>query len=420
MLGVSAARAAAIAAEYPLGAVPVADRRPQHAGLRRELRVPGAAGRPLDVRGACRRSPTSSTTTPRRSSSRRPGICRRSRRTRPRSSTSSTSRTRPSPRTLDADQEALAASMRAAWANFAATAIPSSAAVPWPSFDDRTGRAVARAAAAAGRDRLRRDATTARSGRPDDAGAATQRMHMAPIRLTRRRGAGRALRRWLDHPAGAGGQVPGPPDRSTAVLTGSAKMSGRGSGFVTSLRPIAASGSDFSGRLHVWSPPTPEPEPRPRAPWPSGRPSDRRTTYKARSGGARRSGRGAVTRAECPPVSVTGAKRRHLEQPEPMPGSPSPKRRRSSELPGSGDPRRRRKMGLPHFSYGLNGLIPQAQVRIYPARRKGPFQHHPEFDRDVHAVAGDDQGADQGIPGRDEGRQRQPRAYHAQSREEIS
>jgi para-nitrobenzyl esterase len=37
---------------------------------------------------------------------------------------------------LSPDQQALAASMRAAWANFAASGDPSSAAVPWPSFDD--------------------------------------------------------------------------------------------------------------------------------------------------------------------------------------------------------------------------------------------------------------------------------------------
>jgi len=42
----------------------------------------------------------------------------------------------PVPATLDAGQEALAAGMRAAWANFAAAGDPSSAAVPWPSFDD--------------------------------------------------------------------------------------------------------------------------------------------------------------------------------------------------------------------------------------------------------------------------------------------
>jgi len=38
------------------------------------------------------------------------------------------------PGTLNADQEALAASMRAAWANFAATGNPASAALPWPAF----------------------------------------------------------------------------------------------------------------------------------------------------------------------------------------------------------------------------------------------------------------------------------------------
>jgi len=42
----------------------------------------------------------------------------------------------PVPATLDAGQEALAAGMRAARANFAAAGDPSSAAVPWPSFDD--------------------------------------------------------------------------------------------------------------------------------------------------------------------------------------------------------------------------------------------------------------------------------------------
>jgi para-nitrobenzyl esterase len=36
---------------------------------------------------------------------------------------------------LNPDQEALAASMRAAWATFAANGDPSTAAVPWPSFD---------------------------------------------------------------------------------------------------------------------------------------------------------------------------------------------------------------------------------------------------------------------------------------------
>jgi para-nitrobenzyl esterase len=36
---------------------------------------------------------------------------------------------------LNPDQEALASSMRVAWANFAASGNPSSAALPWPSFD---------------------------------------------------------------------------------------------------------------------------------------------------------------------------------------------------------------------------------------------------------------------------------------------
>jgi para-nitrobenzyl esterase len=42
----------------------------------------------------------------------------------------------PFPATLTAAQQALAASMRAAWANFAATGNPSSRALPWPSFAD--------------------------------------------------------------------------------------------------------------------------------------------------------------------------------------------------------------------------------------------------------------------------------------------
>ena len=39
------------------------------------------------------------------------------------------------PATLSPDQEALAATMRTAWANFAATGNPASPAVPWPSFN---------------------------------------------------------------------------------------------------------------------------------------------------------------------------------------------------------------------------------------------------------------------------------------------
>ena len=42
----------------------------------------------------------------------------------------------PFPATLNADQSALAAVMRSAWANFATSGDPSSQAVPWPSFGD--------------------------------------------------------------------------------------------------------------------------------------------------------------------------------------------------------------------------------------------------------------------------------------------
>ncbi|MER5916612.1 carboxylesterase family protein [Streptomyces sp. NPDC001982] len=39
---------------------------------------------------------------------------------------------------LNADQQKLAAGMRAAWANFAANANPSTTAVPWPTFYNNT------------------------------------------------------------------------------------------------------------------------------------------------------------------------------------------------------------------------------------------------------------------------------------------
>jgi para-nitrobenzyl esterase len=41
----------------------------------------------------------------------------------------------PVPGTLNADQQALAESMQAAWANFAASGNPATTAVPWPAFD---------------------------------------------------------------------------------------------------------------------------------------------------------------------------------------------------------------------------------------------------------------------------------------------
>jgi pimeloyl-ACP methyl ester carboxylesterase len=41
-------------------------------------------------------------------------------------------------------------------------------------------------------------------------------------------------------------------------------------------------------------------------------------------------------------------------------------------------------MILPHYSYLLGGLIPQARVKIYPDAAHGfLFQHHAEFAADV-------------------------------------
>src|SRR5260370_35600773 len=52
---------------------------------------------------------------------------------------------------------------------------------------------------------------------------------------------------------------------------------------------------------------------------------------------------------------------------------------------GDSDP-----MILPHYSYLLAGLIPQAQVRIYPDSAHGfLFQHHAEFAADVEAFLSD-------------------------------
>jgi len=45
----------------------------------------------------------------------------------------------PAPAMFSPRQQALAASMRTAWANFAATGNPSSAAVPWPAFSGKAG-----------------------------------------------------------------------------------------------------------------------------------------------------------------------------------------------------------------------------------------------------------------------------------------
>jgi pimeloyl-ACP methyl ester carboxylesterase len=52
---------------------------------------------------------------------------------------------------------------------------------------------------------------------------------------------------------------------------------------------------------------------------------------------------------------------------------------------GDGDP-----MILPHYSYLLAGLIPQARVKIYPDSAHGfLFQHHAKFAADVEAFLGD-------------------------------
>ena len=48
---------------------------------------------------------------------------------------------------------------------------------------------------------------------------------------------------------------------------------------------------------------------------------------------------------------------------------------------GDSDP-----MILPHYSYLIAGLIPQARVKIYPDSAHGfLFQHHAEFAADVEA-----------------------------------
>src|SRR5260370_25191138 len=52
---------------------------------------------------------------------------------------------------------------------------------------------------------------------------------------------------------------------------------------------------------------------------------------------------------------------------------------------GDSDP-----MILPHYSYLLAGLMPQARVKIYPDSAHGfLFQHHAEFAADVEAFLSD-------------------------------
>jgi pimeloyl-ACP methyl ester carboxylesterase len=52
---------------------------------------------------------------------------------------------------------------------------------------------------------------------------------------------------------------------------------------------------------------------------------------------------------------------------------------------GDSDP-----MILPHYTYLLAGLVPQARLKLYPDSAHGfLFQHHKEFAADIHAFLGD-------------------------------
>jgi para-nitrobenzyl esterase len=135
VLGVPAERSAAIAAEYPLGAYPAPD-----VAFSTLVSDANFACPALQVdRWTSERVPTfayqfNDDNAPQRLTP--PGAL-------PRIATHSAELqylfdqpNTPFPGTLDADQQALAASMRTAWANFAAGGDPSSGALPWPSFDD--------------------------------------------------------------------------------------------------------------------------------------------------------------------------------------------------------------------------------------------------------------------------------------------
>jgi pimeloyl-ACP methyl ester carboxylesterase len=80
---------------------------------------------------------------------------------------------------------------------------------------------------------------------------------------------------------------------------------------------------------------------------------------------------------------------------------------------GDGDP-----MILPHFSYLLAGLIPQAQVKIYPDAAHGfLFQHHTEFAHDVDAFLRAPTGEQtRASLGATLARQHQPRSKHSLER----
>ena len=121
----------------PARHVPDAVRGLQRAGRGRQLRVHGAAARPLDLRAGAdvrvrvqRRRRAPALRTARRGGARGDALVRAPVPVRPAERTG--------PRVLDADQEALSASMRAAWTSFAANGDPSTPAVPWPTVADGT------------------------------------------------------------------------------------------------------------------------------------------------------------------------------------------------------------------------------------------------------------------------------------------
>ena len=136
-LGVSAARAAAVAAEYPLSAYPspvaafsllVSDASFACPALQVD-RWTAARGVPTYAYQFNDDNAPLNILPP----DKQHLACRRTGRS---SHISSTSRTRRSPSPLlTADQQALAASMRTDWASFAGTGNPSSRALPWPSFN---------------------------------------------------------------------------------------------------------------------------------------------------------------------------------------------------------------------------------------------------------------------------------------------
>ena len=155
VLGVSPARAAAIAADYPVQApIPVV-RLPEHCWCptrtSRARHFRSTAGRRSSVPTFAYEFDDDSA--PQRFAP--PGRCRRSRRTRRRSSTSSTSRTRRFPRRSTPTQEALAASDARRVGELRRQRQPVDGSSPVAVVQRRLERAVAQLAAAAARDELR-------------------------------------------------------------------------------------------------------------------------------------------------------------------------------------------------------------------------------------------------------------------------